>query len=159
LFSNPTEETLEAIHKERFAEGLDYIDSPGDGHEPAESFDTVYHLGIRTDHDELDSLMTVEEDGGPIVVWPLGDHGVKFSLLGEVAYLLSPGEVSSIAPILQELLDVYLNQRYHHTIEELGKEASDLEEIYPELRECFHDLAHFVQTAARHGEAIFWDLS
>ena len=159
LLSDPTLDTVEAIHNERFKERLQYVHSPGDGDPPPISFDGIYHLGLRTDWDELDTLMTFEEDDGPVLMWPLGNSGVKMPSLGEMTHLLNPEEVLLLAPTLQLLLDKYLDQRYRSMTEDLGEEATELEELYPELRECFNDLTGFVQTAAKNGEAILWDLS
>jgi hypothetical protein len=159
LLTAPAFETAEAIHEERFQDGLGYFHNPGEGGGRLDSFDEVYHLGLQTDYDELDNLMTFEDDDGPVVTWPLGENGVKLSPLADVAYLLNPKEVSSLAPLLQQLFDIYLDRRYRLTLEEYGEDSEDLEEIYPELRECFGDLTRFVQTAARNGEAILWELS
>lgn len=159
LLSDPTLETLALIHKERSADGLDYFHSPSDDGEAAPPFEDVYHLGLRTDNDELDTLMTYEEDDGPTINWPLGGGGVKLPSLGEVAYLLNPKEVRALAPNMKLLRDEYLEQRYHQVVEELADESDSLEERYPEFQECFGDLTSFVQTAAKNGEAILWDLS
>lgn len=165
LLSNQAVETAEEIDNERFAEGLESIHSPHEGGEERLSFDHVYHLSIRTDYDELDTLMTLEGDDGPILMWPLGESGIKLSFLGEVVYLLNPEEVRSTAPALQLLLNKYLDQRYQAELKQIAEEVAEeediaaLEELYPEMRECFSDLTHFVQTAAEHGEAILWDLS
>jgi hypothetical protein len=163
LLTHPTFETVEAIHNERSLEGLGDYYSLDEEDPDAISFDTVYHLGLRTDYDELDTLMTFEDDDGPKVLWPLGESGFQLSALSDITHLLSPEEVRSLAPTLQLLLEGYLDRRFQAEIKELAQESPEdvleLEELYPELRACFSDLTRFVSTAAEYGEAVLWDLS
>ena len=156
LLSQPSYETTWAIDKEREQEGLGYWHSPDDVGEDPGSFDTIYHLGLRTFYDELEDLMLLEGDDGPVLSWPLGDTGQHLpGLHQDMCYLLDPEEVRTLAPAMQLLLDQYLDQRYARMLEQL-EDTEELEELYPELRTCFTDLTRFVQAAANKGEAIMW---
>ncbi len=165
LLREPSHEVKEAIHDERFHEGLGDAHSPSDEGDEVDSFDTIYHLSLRTSYDELDTLMTLEGDDGPVLTWPLGETGVHLPSLGDLFYLLDPDEVRTLARTMELLLETYLDRRYAAEIERLAgqdtaeSDIADLEELYPELRMCFADLTHFVRTAATKGEAIMWDLS
>ncbi len=157
LLSEPSFELLETIHEEREQEGLGFWYCPDDVGEELPSFDNVYHLSLRTFYDELEDLMLLEGDDGPVLQWPLGEGGELLRLEDRLLTLIDPDEVRRLAPMMQTLLDDYLDQRFARQLELLeGPRKVELEELYPQLRTCFADLTHYVQSAATKEEYILW---
>ena len=157
LLSQLSSELMETIHEEREQEGLGFWYSPDDVGEELPSFDNVYHLSLRTFYDELEDLMLLEGDDGPVLHWLLEEGGELLRLEDRLLTLIAPDEVRMLAPMTQTLLDNYLDQRFVRQLDLLeGPRKVELEELYPELRTCFADLTQYVQSTATKEEYILW---